>query len=29
MPHRAGGVAAAMEMLKGRDVAAAPKAAVA
>jgi alanine-glyoxylate transaminase/serine-glyoxylate transaminase/serine-pyruvate transaminase len=29
MPHRAGGVAAAMEVLKGRDVAAAPKVAVA
>jgi alanine-glyoxylate transaminase/serine-glyoxylate transaminase/serine-pyruvate transaminase len=29
LSHRAGGVAAAMEVLKGRDVAAMPKAAVA
>jgi len=29
VPHRAGGVLAAMEVLKGRDVASMPKAAVA
>ncbi|MEA2345716.1 MAG: hypothetical protein QOF63_3885, partial [Thermoanaerobaculia bacterium] len=29
VPHRSGGVLAAMEVLKGRDVASMPKAAVA